>query len=670
MSKDITGQLKKAFGTTDEDVLEKLATFCDIFNVSAVDLFVSWETYIVTKVELDLDLTLPNLDRFQEYMQSNLANSSLLTSRNRDPLPPNASGSARKRPMFRGDSQATSSPVSQQKAPFLSPSHKKPRVFASLPASGYETAADHIPSSPLKQQLQSAPVQESHVIVETLNPHLDGLPGLDTDQEKPYTLASNFDASKYRFRTMSMKLLESADVLDDQIDTMAQLYQESLKSDQEKEDDIKFGNPCLSSQFDIYCCGRIVPDSPSHNAGTALNSTSLYLETSRMSGIGQRIPLDLGLVAGYSLFPGQIVVLKGRNPTGKKFLVQEIMPLPELAAPVLSHDELSEYQATNKGQGLKILMACGPFSNMHTLEFTRLANLVEHINTQSKPHMVILNGPFIDINNSQVSEGDFDFGDMPLPPRNLDEVFQKLVSPILNKIDAKIQVILCPSVRDTCVKHCLYPQDAFDRKKFGLSKHIKVFPNPASFSVNEVVVGNSNLDIFKDLRDVYDEASTCGVSSNRFERVVGHMFDQRRFYPTFPGAVMQNRNPVSESLQVAALLDGIAGEDVASMGVGGSMLEVPYMGLTEFAGTMPDVLLVPSEMKFFAKAIRGVVVVNPGYFIRANRDPGREEGTYALLSVQPLNLTAEDCNVQKVDNCDQLYYHNLAQRCRVDILRS
>ena len=53
-----------------------------------------------------------------------------------------------------------------------------------------------------------------------------------------------------------MKLLESADVLDDQIDRMISLYQDQNKTA------LQFGNPCMSTQSDILCCGRIVPDNP------------------------------------------------------------------------------------------------------------------------------------------------------------------------------------------------------------------------------------------------------------------------------------------------------------------------------------------------------------------------------------------------------------------------
>ena len=187
---------------------------------------------------------------------------------------------------------------------------------------------------------------------------------------------------------MQMKLLESADVLDDQIDRMISLYQ-----DQNKTADLQFGNPCMSTQSDILCCGRIVPDNPLYDK-EILNSTSLFLETSRISGIGQRIPLDLSNLSNYSFFPGQIVVLKGKNPSGKSFIVEQNMPLPQLGAPVTSSEELKEFQTLQNNQGLKVLIASGPFSNLNKLNYDKLDKLVDLINTKILPQVVILNGPF------------------------------------------------------------------------------------------------------------------------------------------------------------------------------------------------------------------------------------------------------------------------------------
>lgn len=648
-----------AFGaseTKEEGVLEKLATLKQIFNVSTDDLYVEWETFNVTKVQDNLDLTVTNLDRFQEYLQTTItskATPSLKRSRDLN------SSAIKRKPVIRNGPLNSS--------PTTTPNAKKPKLadtpVESSPGS-YETANNTFQSSPLKKDAvnRGPSQQQSNTVIETLNPHIEestGYTQLDEDAStaiKPFKLAANIDPAKYKFRTMAMKLLESADVLDDQIDSVAQLYQEANETK-----DVHFGNPCLSSQFDILCSGRIVPDSPSYDklANFDLNSTSLYLETSRMSGIGQRIPLDLSNLKGYSLFSGQIVILKGRNPTGRSFIVQEVMPLPELGAPVSTKKELQEFEELASENGVKIVVASGPYSNQHTLDYQRLSKFAQHINNTIRPHVVVLNGPFIDITNNSVSQGDIEADKQS---RNLDEVFKKLITPILKSINSRIQVILVPSLKDTSIKHCSYPQDAFDRKKFGLPKNVKVFPNPSSFSVNEILIGNSNLDVFKDLKDVYkDDPNDSKVLNNRFERIANHIFEQRRFYPSFPGSIRRIKADENAELQ-----GGIMQEELADTTVGGSSLEVPYLGLTELGSSLPDVLISPSELKFFVKVIRGVVVINPGMFIKPNRDPEREDGSYVVVNVDAPKVDDMEAVGEELD----LYYHNVYKRSRVDIYKS
>ena len=207
------------------------------------------------------------------------------------------------------------------------------------------------------------------------------------------------------------------------------------------------------------------------------------------------------------------------------------------------------------------------------------------------------------------------------------------------------------------------PQDSFDRKKLGLPKILKVFPNPSGFSINEVLIGNSNLDIFKDLRDIYKE-DTAIISNNRFERIVKHIFEQRRYYPIFPGSIK-----TEPKQKCTDLLNGAQGEYLDGIAVGGSSLETPYLGLSELGDSLPDVLILPSELKYFAKVIQGVIVINPGIFIKPSKDPNREEGSYAVVNIQPPNFDAED-NIEAIDDTNTLYYHNVNKRSRVDIYSS
>lgn len=642
-------ELVKAFGADlTDDILSKLQTIIQIFNVDSNELFLSWESFNVNQVQENLTLDLVNLDKFQEYLQTAIATPAKIRKELQ-------SGSLKRRAI---STPILSSPTAGPRTPHLKRKKIESNLTTSSPGA-YETAQSSFKtSSPIKRDTRILD-DESNTVIETLNPQIDECAGyveLDQDSStaiKPFKLATNFDASKYNFRTMSMKLLESADVLDDQIDSFAQLYLEHDKNAQ-------IGNPCLSSQFDIVCAGRIVPDSPTYDKlnNYTLNKTSLFLETSRMGGIGQRIPLDLNQLKGYSLFPGQIVILKGKNPTGRSFLVAEVLQIPDLPAPVSSEAELEQYKdLCSASGGIKVAVALGPFSNPQTLNYDKFSQFIDHINTEIKPHVVVLNGPFVDISNATVQSGDIEIPG-ELQPRNLDEVFKKLITPILSRINPRIQVILIPALTDCIVKHCSYPQDSFDRKKFGLPKNIKVLPNPSSFSINEALFGYSNLDIFKDLKDVYQDDEA--ILNNRFERVANHILEQRRYYPYIPGSI--KRNVVHNIEETNRLYDGVMGEEIIDTSIGGASLEIPYLGLTELGASLPDILVCPSELKAFAKVVKGVVTVNPGYFIRGVK----ENGNYAVLSIDAPDVSN---NVEAVENLD-LFYHSVYKRARVDLFRS
>lgn len=635
--------LIKKFGPSDDEVFARIIAVQSLFNFSNDDIYIQWEAFVVTHENGDADLSIENIDKFQQYLQDLLA----LTNQKRTPAVKKVRDlSAKRKPL-----EFSSSPgMALPSTPSLK--RKKP------------TLRSEIDSSPSKRDAASSPVkdsQHSNVVLETLNPEVDvGEFGEDVQ------LAATFDPEKFKFRTMAMKLLESADVLDDQID----MFSQQLLT-QYKEKDIQLGNPCMSSQFDIICCGRIVPDSPFYDSMIVqnLNDKSLFLETSRLGGIGQRIPLDLSSLPEYSFFPGQIVGLRGRNPTGRVFVAHEVLVLPELGTPVSSAADLAEFG----NDGSKILIAAGPFTNQHTLDYTRLEKLVDHVNTEIKPQIVLLFGPFLDITNKAVESGSVELPNVATnqQPKNLDELFRSLVTPILRKFDSNIQVVLLPSLKDSASKHTSYPQSSLDRKRLGLPKNFKCFPNPSSFSINEIVVGASNADVFKDLKDIYKSGVSPDKSklfSNRFERIANHIFEQRRFYPVFPGSVKRVTLPKEESDKLTNLVDGLMGEDLVETAVGGSSLEVPYIGVTELGDSLPDVLIVPSELKYFAKVIKGVVVLNPGQFIRPNKDPLREDGSYVVMTTRGPDA-GDEKNIEPVEGSD-LFYHNVYKRSRVDILRT
>lgn len=81
----------------------------------------------------------------------------------------------------------------------------------------------------------------------------------------------------------------------------------------------------------VLVCGRICCDEndayvDSHpTSATVLSQPHLWLEGDREIDQGARVCLQLGEVQSFSFFPGQTVMLKGINPTGNTFIVEDVM---------------------------------------------------------------------------------------------------------------------------------------------------------------------------------------------------------------------------------------------------------------------------------------------------------------------------------------------------------
>ncbi|CAN3375605.1 hypothetical protein DIURU_005661 [Diutina rugosa] len=644
-SAELRDQIASSFGSVSDELAERIVKLSDLYHKSIDDLYVSWESFAVTKLDAG-EFNETNVDKFQQYLQESTVQKFSTPHRHN-----------KKRVL---KTVASSSPAPGEVTPLkrakLTP-YKTPKAnFGSSP--NYETA-DSSYAEPYSSPTRKSQTPNSNTIIETLNPDVDSIDhGSEDRTQRNHKIVANYEPQKYKYRTMAMKVLEAADYLDDQIEMFANEYIRVNGVTTENENrSTEFGNPCIASQTDILCCGRIVPDSTAYDSKAALNDVSLCLETSRTQGIGQRIPLDISNLSSYSFFAGQIVVLKGRNPTGRRFVVSEELELPSLGTLYSTAEELNSYNEQVK-DGLKVVMASGPFSPIQHLDFTKFSEFIHHVNTEIRPDVVVLTGPFIDVANYAVRDGKVEHDD----GQNFaddDQLFIQKFVPLIKQFDQVIDVILVPSIKDVVMRHVAYPQDSFDKKKYGLPKNVKVMPNPANISLNEMSMGISNLDVFKDLVDV-----SKGSTSNRLERITRHIIQQRRYYPVFPGSVDQPRpnDPIDGLLE-----GGAHGQLLAQTNVGGSCLELSYMGLAELGTNVPDVLLLPSQVTPIAKIIDGIVTINPGQFIRPHRDSSKQSGSYVVMSVQPPRIGD---NVQLVEGMEDAYRRCLPQRCRVDILRS
>ncbi|EDO14616.1 hypothetical protein Kpol_264p2 [Vanderwaltozyma polyspora DSM 70294] len=665
-----TKELIDQFGpeVDDSSILETMESLLRIHALSVEDLFIKWEQFSVHRNETHTKLNQKNLESYKDFLQQQvekraqqIASSSNVHSSGVKPKIVKPIGSSpslfgfnipktptlKKRKLNVKDSNGGSVSNTSSKLEFSA----GPANTIDIRDEGSQTTTPNIMNSSILElgsdviATTPAPLKSSHEsgkILDSLNPeNMEVAEGLDFESEDKVRISPYFDAQKFKFRTMRQNLQDAADVLDYQIEmfkTIIQKHYELTNSD--------FGDPTIQSQSEIYTVGRIVPDSPT--AEGFLNTESLALETSRSGGIGRRVRLDLTKVAELTLFCGQLVAFKGKNANGDYFMVEEIISLPYPDSPVSTSDDIQESQLLLDNKSMKVVITSGPYFPDNSFDLEYLVSFVEKINNEIKPHILIMFGPFVDVTNPLVAKGAIpNFPNLKSQPKTLDEIFTKVFVPLLKNINSKIQIILIPSTRDSVSKHAAYPQDSLDRKLLQLPKNFKCFTNPSTFQLNEVFFGCSNVDLFKDMKEITKGGNTS--MRNRFDRVSEHMLQQRRYYPVLPGGI--KKQPITENGKKRYV--HISGAD----------LDVPYLGLTEFIGGFaPDVIIVPSELQYFARVIQNVVVINPGRFVRPNG--GR--GTFIQMTIESPNL--ENGKLTKMGDQEEIYLHNIWKRVRVDIV--
>jgi DNA polymerase alpha subunit B len=136
------------------------------------------------------------------------------------------------------------------------------------------------------------------------------------------------------------------------------------------------------SQSPIVCLGRICVASETGDG--KVNAKSILLEGSRDDAVASftvgRIQLDLFDLPGYSLFPGQMVAVKGICSRPDRMIVQAIyhgVPMAPLAAPAANMRAVASLAEKRASGPLRVWAAAGPFSLHANLDYTPLHDFFE-----------------------------------------------------------------------------------------------------------------------------------------------------------------------------------------------------------------------------------------------------------------------------------------------------
>ncbi|CAG0924555.1 unnamed protein product, partial [Notodromas monacha] len=264
-------------------------------------------------------------------------------------------------------------------------------------------------------------------------------------------------------------------------------------------EDLTAGNPVpciLESAQEYYCVGRIFCDSRGK-----LNNASVFLENCSSDAVGSIATLDLSHLADkqYSFFPGQIVVVKGSNPTGKKIIVSELHTgsVPEAC------DLNLDFRGT-----LRVAVCSGPYSAASNMLYEPFKDLIEELK-QLKPHVVILCGPFVDANNVCVSEDGLSV--------EYSTIFNETVAELC---ELGCQVAVIASAND--VHHdAVYPTPPYTTS-LKVPENVKFFSDPCLLRINGLVVGCTATDILFHLGK--EELNVGG--GDRFHRLGEYILKQ------------------------------------------------------------------------------------------------------------------------------------------------
>lgn len=153
--------------------------------------------------------------------------------------------------------------------------------------------------------------------------------------------------------------------------------------------------------------GRVVPYSSEEQRLNEDNVGIVNFSEDQQQGVF-KVRLNISEVKNYSLMEGEVIVAEGfidPNNT-EKFNVSRIHK-PD-AFPLKSNIDIDKLRSITyedyKDKPLTVMLAKGPYSFSKNLNYSGLNDLLRVVE-KNQPQLLIMMGPFVDMHNSEISEG-------------------------------------------------------------------------------------------------------------------------------------------------------------------------------------------------------------------------------------------------------------------------
>ncbi|KAI9297475.1 hypothetical protein K502DRAFT_340183 [Neoconidiobolus thromboides FSU 785] len=373
--------------------------------------------------------------------------------------------------------------------------------------------------------------------------------------------------------------------LEDRIYDLGEKIIFELKNEN-SEKEITFSDPSSTSQQDIYCIGRISYDQTEDSQITKLDKDNIYFEALVNNNNFTKVLLNIQQLNQFSFFPGQIIALKGKNPSGKEFIINQVIQPPNLPK-----DEIQN------SKGSTTVVAAGPFTLDNNLKFDPLKDLLNYISSNIiNCQILVLIGPFLADDHPKVISNRYP-GSIPTFTTQISNLLSQFVQSKSNP-----KVILIPSTKDVFHPYTIFPQPGFKKgvKLQLLHPNIYTASNPAFFKLNQASFLAQSIDV---LLAISMTECSVGQKKPRMSLLSEHLLNQYHSLPIYPypeefDVDLSNLNSIT--------LD-----------------------------RKPNFLLLPSKLHPFCKIIsdKDTIVVNPGTLCS-----GQSMGTFAVIKINPEDL--------------------------------
>ncbi|KAL3316115.1 DNA polymerase alpha subunit B [Cichlidogyrus casuarinus] len=245
---------------------------------------------------------------------------------------------------------------------------------------------------------------------------------------------------------------------------------------------------------------------------------------------GRLVLMDLTSLTDYSFHPGQPILVKASNSSGRMLNILENVTIPRL--PLV---ELSQSLLENDVSAFDVMVFAGPFTcSSSKLDDTSVLCDILRLVKQRSPQLVIFVGPFIDANHPQMeSYKDRSFSD-------LFEYFLDTVAEYCFHV-RNLQVLVVPSYREV-TGHSVYPTPPYkvtvdprsERAQWysGSRLHFSWDPCFVRLGPKQVQLAISSVDLLMHLSG--DEISGPTTNGDRMTRLCSQITSLGSMYPINP----------------------------------------------------------------------------------------------------------------------------------------